>query len=83
MTNNAELVKINGKKLQKQLEDRRKSRVMADTNIHAAVEGYEKRLKDLAEENDELEEEVFVILKILKKYLKKLSCVSNINNVLK
>ena len=58
LTNNAELVELNGKKLQKQLEDRRKSRAVADTNIHAAVEGYEKRLNDLAQENDKLEEEV-------------------------
>ena len=58
MTSEAERVKKDSSKLQRQLEDRRKSRAVVSNNINATVEGFEKRIQQLCQENDELEEEV-------------------------
>lgn len=58
LTNDKEKVRDNSSKLQKQLEDRRKSRLVVDTEISSTVEGYEARLKDLNQLINDLEEEV-------------------------
>ena len=51
-------VNKNTEHLQKQLEDRRKSRLHVGNQFSTTVEGYEKRIKDLNEQLDDLEEEV-------------------------
>lgn len=52
-----ERVNENTTQLQKQLEDRRKSRLYVNNQLSSTVEGYEKRIKDLHEQVDDLEEE--------------------------
>jgi len=59
LTNDKEKVRESSIKLQKQLEDRRKSRLIVDTEISSTVEGYEARIKDLLQVLSDLEEEVF------------------------
>ena len=46
------------KKLVRQLEDRRKSRMYVDDRLATTVEGYEERVKALANNIDDLFEEV-------------------------
>ncbi|XP_066925185.1 kinesin-like protein KIF20B isoform X2 [Clytia hemisphaerica] len=57
LTNDKERVKNSTNKLQKQLDDRRKSRVCLNTQFSTTLEGYEQRLKDVHDQVDDLEEE--------------------------